>query len=837
MSTIENRQNLYSGISRSKDETFSFARLADEINRQASHGKIVIGIFVDGAFAGRETPANLRYEHFLETWGRRDNVFIIPLDADQIRSYRIMLAHIDVLVFPYESVIPMDAYGLYSGSWFNHFIEKGGSVLTTGGIPFFKQANNHGETIPTGTPEEMTAVYDKWTGKFGIKYYPSTQTCSKHAVNEVILPSLAGREFTPARYGISVNNSSHSPVPKPPHGNVFPERYPSRQIIPLTWETDWSGEPTTWTGLLSQDYENGSVRVHFSHEGEMHPLSPEHPSFAQTMDELLTLFRKRVFAAELESQYACYRQGEAVDIKSRIISFERESAEVSVRLSIRADAQTVWEERKSISVACGETIIAWRYAPENFAHDEYTMTLTIECEGSVLSSAENAFVVWSDSVVNSRKPIALQNEYFQMDGCGRFVTGTNYYESTRGEIMWFRPDVTNIIRDFKQMRHCGINLIRPHYHHLKWFRDYLTYFHGKLFPFYGSLENYESYMPDERGWRIFDLFIYLCHKHNIIYNGDLFTLVPSEMGDPRGWFGTVETVLDPDCRTKQKQFLAAIETRYRDLPLIAWDLFNEPYMVSDGDVERWAEDLCQVIKDVNPHRLLCVGGPLSLGEALDFDCPHGRLAEDFINTKGKPVLMQELHIDQPEPLAYEVLQGEILRRCIVAAVRSGVAGVCPWSWTRQMRLWQDTYEHHHSFPMEKWDDRLGLHTHEDGTLKVAGRVFRNMALFLADICFVRYNSEALLCETDKGSVRATLADGRVSLYHFKKNTLIAAMDKGEIRFDGKPLVSSDSEGYIYLDVEKGLFKAEQAGTYRFVDGDRTTDIVVGLGEIDCWRKV
>jgi hypothetical protein len=27
--------------------------------------------------------------------------------------------------------------------------------------------------------------------------------------------------------------------------------------------------------------------------------------------------------------------------------------------------------------------------------------------------------------------------------------------------------------------------------------------------------------------------------------GDLFTLVPVEMGDPRGWFGTVEAVYDP----------------------------------------------------------------------------------------------------------------------------------------------------------------------------------------------------------------------------------------------------------------------------------------------------
>ena len=52
-------------------------------------------------------------------------------------------------------------------------------------------------------------------------------------------------------------------------------------------------------------------------------------------------------------------------------------------------------------------------------------------------------------------------------------------------------------------------------------------------------------MPDEAAWRTFDAFIYLCQKLGIAYGGDLFTLVPEEMGDPRGWFPMTEAACRP----------------------------------------------------------------------------------------------------------------------------------------------------------------------------------------------------------------------------------------------------------------------------------------------------
>ena len=123
--------------------------------------------------------------------------------------------------------------------------------------------------------------------------------------------------------------------------------------------------------------------------------------------------------------------------------------------------------------------------------------------------AENSFAVWNDSVALKGSPISIKNEYVKIGNDETFISGTNYYESTRGDIMWFRPDVKRVMNDFKQMRSTGINYIRPHYHHLKWFRDYLTNQYDSLFPFYKSLENVTNPLPDERAWRIFVLLIYM----------------------------------------------------------------------------------------------------------------------------------------------------------------------------------------------------------------------------------------------------------------------------------------------------------------------------------------
>jgi len=779
----------------------SYAALARELREGCD--TCVVGVMDDPHFFGQEVPAGLTAADIEAVWGALPGVRVVRLDANQIRSYSLLFkGKLDILVFPYGSVYPMDAFWMYSGLTFDHFLKRGGAVLTTGGIPFFKQAAPWGDHLPIATAEERQQVFDKWVSRFGVKYYELPAAPSRTLVHRELLPSLAAADsFAASRLGVVITNSAHEPVPQPPHGNVFPERYPARWVTPLLTGIDAWGTPLAVNAVLVQDFENGSRRVHFTHEEAPHPLAPDAPHFTALMRDLFALLSNRVMVKDVEADSACYRDGETVKITAELVSFETESVEVTLLLRISDAFHVVHEERTMLTLSPRTTATQhWTVASAALSGDEYTCHVSLQRDGRTVAEGRNGFVLWRAAVMTKAPAVALHNEYFSLAGEGRFISGTNYYESTRGELMWYRPAVDRIIADFHAMYASGINYIRPHYHHYKWFKDYLLYHHQHLFDFFSSMENCDNPLPDEHAWRLFDLFLYLSHKYGIIYGGDLFTLVPEEMGDPRGWFGTVEAVYCPERRRVQKAFLTQLLRRYRAAECVSWDLFNEPHAIPDEDVHAWVKDLRSVFVTEGVTTPITVGGPLGLGDAVDYDSPHGRIPPETLNTSGRPYLLQELHLDKPEGLEHELAQAELLRTVYVAGIQSGVAGICPWSWTRQMRLWQDTEQHHHSFPMEKWDDRLGMHTREDGTQKPAGLVFQALAILLGRMTLQKFDPNTRTVMTTQGKIIAYPGSELApepALYHVNGSRCFAAMDKGGISWEQRALLSGPGDGFIF----------------------------------------
>jgi hypothetical protein len=792
-----------------------FAVLARELAREQ---RLVVGVLEEPAFAGHETPRDLRLQHFQATWGARADVRIVPLDAEAARSYSLLFkGRMDVLVYPYGPLYPMDAPPFYTGQTISAFLKRGGAVLTTGGVPFGRPANADDPISINGgdaraRPDRDPLLYDKWIAPLGIKYYVHPHTPPLTRVDTRYLPSLPTTlEGAGCPLGIVVTNSAHTPEPAPPHGNVFPERTPARQVIPLLWGTDAYGQTLAVNALLVQDFETGSRRIHFAHDTLPHPLSPGQPHFAALMDDLLALLTNRLMVVEVATKYACYRQGEPVWIRAQVKNAGGADCEAILRSSIQYGGRTVFEQREAVQVPAGSTMpFAWEWAPPSFAADTYEVALAVEREGATLSAAANAFVVWNDAVAQRGPQVAIAGSYLSRDGDTSFIMGTNYYESTRGEIMWYRPDVRRVLHDLQQMQAHGITYIRPHYHHLKWFKDYLLFQHGALPPFFADLEDLESPLPDERVWRIWDMVIYLCQKYGIVYGGDLFTLVPEEMGDPRGWFPLRESVYCAEKRAVQRTFLQQINRRYREVPGISWDLWNEP-VVPLPALRDWTEDLRRTLAETGVPRLITVGGGSGelLGEAVDYIAPHGNVAgvRAAVGRSGRPVLMQELHLDDSEDPAAEARQAEALREAVLATLQNGGCGLVPWSWCRQMRLWQDNYRHHYSFPMEKWDDRLGLHVHDDGTIKPAGQVFRDLATLLATVPLRAYDAATGRVQTAQGELLISIVPGLrpgASLYHVAAERCLAAKARTTVAWAGRRLVTGPGAAYVYAFALEGV---------------------------------
>ncbi len=608
---LEKRYGYSEEVSDRAESPGDFVAIAQNLTQKRG---IVVGILDDPAFSGQQIPKMLSIESFRETWGAKPDVQIVALNKYQIRSFSILFrSHLDILVYPYGPLYPMDAFPIYTGDTVLGFLKRGGALLTTGGVPFGNPVSDDGKPPSGQKPDRISLnadIYRRWVAPLGYKYYVHPYRPPTTGVDRSFLPGLPDRFVQPgAQLGVIVNNSSHDPVPSPYHGNVFPERYPARSVTPLFWGEDGYGQVLATNGVLVQGFEDGSRRLHLTYNAdEPHPLTPGSTFFRPLMEDILSLLSNRIIVKEVTTDYACYREGESVTVRAELVSFEPQETTGDVVVEIKHGDTIVDTHRETVQFPHGQrSSKEWKWNPAAFDGDEYTVTVSVIRNGQSVSRGQNGFVVWKEEVVRQGPAISAEGAYFRKGDGESFLPGTNYYESTRGEIMWFRPDVSRICTDLRRMRECGVSYIRPHYHHLKWFKDYLEFQHQRILPYFDTLQTLDTPIPDEHTWRMLDVFIYLCQKHGIIYGGDLFTLVPEEMGDPRGWFPLLEVVVSEEKRAVGKQFFRAVNNRYKAVPGIAWDLWNEPG-VPLPLLKQWTDGLRQTLIDSGDRRLITVGG-------------------------------------------------------------------------------------------------------------------------------------------------------------------------------------------------------------------------------------
>jgi len=205
---------------------------------------------------------------------------------------------------------------------------------------------------------------------------------------------------------------------------------------------------------------------------------------------------------------------------------------------------------------------------------------------------------------------------------------------------------------------------------------------------------------------------------------DIFSLVPEEMGNPLGWLGLKERILDKDKVALQKKFVKLLARRYKDVPGITWDLWNEPNLEKTNvePLRSWAKQIKDVFRKNGDRHFITIGDDLSLGllDVLDYACIHTYEPVEFVSIKdlNKPFIFQETWNDAGCSLIDEIKQAEELKKDFNAFLKTQAAGFVPWQWTRQARLWNNTSD------AERWDDELGLCVHDDGTLKPAGDTYK-----------------------------------------------------------------------------------------------------------------
>jgi hypothetical protein len=674
-----------------------------------SRKKFAIAIFREEGFPSEGTPDLLNPEWLYKCLlGRFSVEYVDTEDISDVKRFNAK--KYNLLILPYGEAFVYETF-----PYIKDYLFSGGGLMNIAGTPFWsarEKVEGMWRRLNIDDP------YGEFLSPLGIKYYEPP-----------------GKRYT----GLSVTtSSSHTPV-MPTHGNVFPYRIPARDfyfakggnlyLFPEDVEHE-TGQPPViivkhWMNPYAQmPGDIPSKWALIGAKGENHPFNPKDPSAKSRLIEVMELLSFPVIMHCLESEMAIYRQGEDVRIALDITNPGKVRRACSVKFEFFDESGAVVYIKEDTVTIEPESVkplhIIWQ--PAEFKSNFYRVVATLTKKGKILDKAANGFAIKRDNMPGNSPSIAIRDNIFLINGEPSYILGVNYYESKLGELMWLRPDMLRIRRDLRAMSALGINFVRLHYHHSKWFRDYLSKV-AKTEP--GDYFNIAdtTALPSERSLRIIDAIIQMAQEQGLIFCIDIFSLIPEEMGEPIGWLGLKERINCPEKVKIQKDFIRVLAQRYKHVEGIVWDLWNEPRLGEEDTqlLRGWAAGLKKIFRENGAKQPITIGGNLSLEllDVLDYACVHTYHPLEFVSIKGlgKPFIFGEIWNDVACGMEEEIMQAEKLKKDFKDFQKTQAAGFVPWQWTRQARLWNNKGR------AETWDDELGLCVRDDGSLKPAGRAY------------------------------------------------------------------------------------------------------------------
>jgi len=760
------------------------------------------------------------------------------VDQYFLQSYEALLGgNLDILVVP-----ELDALEVSLFRHLSDFIKGGGALIASGDdllmrgktFPFTHFGNE--EIVPR--PQYF---FKRTVASLGIKPYVADIAPHQASMDtDFVIGAPQGLiRLALAPAGVNANTTSDRRRPFPGMGTQFVERYQVLRHYEVVTGHDACGRHINTPVTFTQNWETGARLCLFASNIEGSLLDDRTPHYADLIEASVRFCENRILATKCSPHFACYRQGEEVRIAYSVKNFSRSDAAFSVTLAITGNREVFFDTIEH-AAAAGEEIegeILW--APKLFDADYYHIRLRVIVGEFVVSKVDNAFVVWDEQVVAQGPRMEItDNDYIDVNGKRSVLTGANYYESHQAASMWVKPNIAKLNSDLEQMSKFGINFIRVHYHHPKWFYDHHLYEQGFVPREYEDLG--KSPLPSEAQLRTYDAHIYLCQKHGIIYGGDIFTLRPSEMGDARGWMMVQDYMWLDDKLACQKQFLDLLVPRYLSVPGLTWDLFNEPFGVMDGTLpvfyeqfNAWARRLISHMRELGDTHTVTVGDNICINgfePVSDYLSPHAfyRKAAGLKTKSKKPAVFQEAWMDRPSTPEGDQLQVGDMKLALTDTFRTGMAGFAPWQWTQQLAMWQAEHTYHG----ENWDDTLGCCVRGDATLKPSGRWYSDFIAMINDLVFLGYNA---IEGANDGDADASKSGMEITLQALSADVArnaggVISTDKGDLTIKSAPEVLP-GEHYLIL-IEDG---AVRRGIARKFSKSSTYQIAASV-DCDIWFK-
>jgi hypothetical protein len=219
-------------------------------------------------------------------------------------------------------------------------------------------------------------------------------------------------------------------------------------------------------------------------------------------------------------------------------------------------------------------------------HGFFTVRAVFEEGGRTREFHQNAFWVEDESLLGSGPVLGVAGDFLTRDGQPFFVMGTNYF--TTEEEGWDFAGPRNAWtweRDFADMARHGVNFVRT----------------GVWMPNLSFLDPASGAAP-ERFLRNLEAYLLCARQHNIVVNFTFYAFMPRPgMGltkpPQRRGCGTdapaepaaagaappePNPYLDPAAIRAELNYVLSVVERFKNVPWLCWDLINEPSFSKPG---------------------------------------------------------------------------------------------------------------------------------------------------------------------------------------------------------------------------------------------------------------
>ncbi len=434
-----------------------------------------------------------------------------------------------LLVLPYGSAFPEEAWpGIYG------FLQRGGNLLVIGGRPFTRAAYRD------GTAWKLRDYGVRFARQLMIDQYQTTP--GSDGLDFQANPDVV---FQPARFAWK---QGFSPVIRLSAIALY-ERGGAAgsldaRLDPLAWGVK-NGQRLTAPVVEIDHLRNG-----FDGGRWVFVDSEITPAFYDDGTLLRSLAERALQGSEeftARPAMPLYLPGEPIELEVHWAPAQKAAAPLSLKITTYPADQPTARSTQTLAWPASQPIML----PAPDSKGLHVIEAELLENDKPRAIYRSGYWIRNEDYLRSGPHMAVNSDYFQIDGQPLAVVGTTYMASDAQRLYFEHPNVYVWDRDLAQIHSAGLNMIRS-----GWWTGWDKFFD-------------ENGQPYERTLRTMEAFLMTARRYNLPVQFNFFAFLPD-------MFGGANSYLDPSVVHRQQTVVSSVVARFHDVPFLAWDLINEP---------------------------------------------------------------------------------------------------------------------------------------------------------------------------------------------------------------------------------------------------------------------